>query len=135
MAIIIENTNIKNAKYFDDVNINCEINHPDHGWIPFLCNPDDTGSDVDITDLYAKLKKVASPLSQEEKDAKKAIEVRSIRDQKLVNDVDPLATNPLRWDELSTEVQKKIKTYRNALLDVPQQVGFPNSVTFPTKDF
>ena len=29
MAIIIENTNIKNAKYFDDVNINCEINHPD----------------------------------------------------------------------------------------------------------
>ena len=61
--------------------------------------------------------------------------MRSIRDQKLVNDVDPLATNPLRWDELSTEVQNKIKVYRNALLDVPQQVGFPNTVTFPTKDF
>tara|TARA_Y100001938_G_C8045744_1_gene408768 strand:+ start:1088 stop:1387 length:300 start_codon:yes stop_codon:yes gene_type:complete len=58
---------------------------------------------------------------------------RSHRDYLLTTEVDPIVTNPLRWDALSTDKQNEWKTYRQALLDVPAQSGFPNSVTWPTK--
>tara|TARA_B100000287_G_C20531932_1_gene741240 strand:+ start:488 stop:787 length:300 start_codon:yes stop_codon:yes gene_type:complete len=60
-------------------------------------------------------------------------EIRSIRNELLIYEVDPIVTNPLRWDALSTDKQNEWKTYRQALLDVPAQSGFPNSVTWPTK--
>lgn len=58
---------------------------------------------------------------------------RSHRDFLLTTEVDPIVTNPLRWDALSTDKQNEWKTYRQALLDVPAQSGFPTSVTWPTK--
>ena len=60
-------------------------------------------------------------------------EKRRERDQELAHSVDPIVSNPLRWDSLSTDKQNEWKTYRQALLDVPAQSGFPNSVTWPTK--
>ena len=59
--------------------------------------------------------------------------VRGERDYLLTTVVDPIVTNPLRWDALSTSKQNEWKTYRQALLDVPAQSGFPNSITWPTK--
>lgn len=35
--------------------VDCEINHPQFGWIPFTCDPHDTGSDFDVAELYARL--------------------------------------------------------------------------------
>lgn len=32
---------IRNPRYNDDATIDCEINHPDFGWIPFTASPDD----------------------------------------------------------------------------------------------
>jgi len=136
---MIEITEFRNAKYFTETIIDCEINHPDLGWVPFSCNPNDSGSTVDVEKLYKELK-ASNPTpysapTEEEINEKKAIVIRMQRDNLLRRDVDPIVTNPLRWDSLSTETQNKVKTYRNALLDVPQQVGFPNSATFPKKDF
>jgi len=136
---MIEITEFRNAKYFTETIIDCEINHPDLGWVPFSCNPNDSGSTVDVEKLYKELK-ASNPTpysapTEEEINEKKAIVIRMQRDNLLGRDVDPIVTNPLRWDSLSTETQNKVKTYRNALLDVPQQVGFPNSATFPKKDF
>lgn len=31
----------RNPRYADDGGIDCEINHPDHGWIPYLVHEDD----------------------------------------------------------------------------------------------
>ena len=46
---MIEITQYKNAKKInEDGDIDCEINHPTHGWIPFTLNLKDTGSSVDI---------------------------------------------------------------------------------------
>jgi len=136
---MIEITEFRNAKYFTETIIDCEINHPDLGWVPFSCNPNDSGSTVDVEKLYKELK-ASNPTpysapTEEEINEKKAIVIRMQRDNLLGRDVDPIVTNPLRWDSLSTETQNKVKTYRNALLDVPQQVGFPNLATFPKKDF
>lgn len=60
-------------------------------------------------------------------------EERARRDNKLVKYVDPIATNNLRWNALSSEAQAAWTAYRQALLDVPQQPGFPSTVTWPTK--
>lgn len=35
--------------------IDCEINHPVYGWIPFTADPSDTGALFDVASLYAAL--------------------------------------------------------------------------------
>ena len=72
-------------------------------------------------------------LSQSKKDEIEAFSVRTNRDILLETEVDPVVTNPLRWEDLSTDKQNEWKKYRTDLLDVPQQSGFPYDVTFPTK--
>lgn len=73
------------------------------------------------------------PPSKEYLDGVKAKAVRAERDLKLSKEVDPIAGNILRWEELSTEAKSSVSAYRIALLDVPQQEGFPNDVLWPTK--
>jgi hypothetical protein len=66
-------------------------------------------------------------------DEQKAENIRLFRNELLVREVDPVVTNPLRWAELSSTVQQQWTDYRTALLNVPQQSGFPNEVVWPTK--
>ena len=55
--------------------------------------------------------------------------MRGRRDKFLVKVVD--AMNPVRWATLS-EIQKQSWIdYRQALLDVPQQSGFPDDIVWP----
>jgi|SRR5210317_1071417 hypothetical protein len=56
---------------------------------------------------------------------------RETRDDLLKSDVDPI--NAVRWNAMTAEQQTAWTTYRQALLDVPQQAGFPNTITWPTK--
>jgi len=73
------------------------------------------------------------PPLQEWLDAKAAVSVRSERDAKLVRDVDPVASNALRWGSLSAEEQAQWAAYRTALLDITKQAGFPHTIVWPTK--
>lgn len=66
-------------------------------------------------------------------DAQKADSVRAMRDELLVREVDPLVTNPLRWGAMTSSEQQMWVNYRQALLDVPQQPGFPSSISWPSK--
>lgn len=50
----------------------------------------------------------------------------------LLKDVDAVTSNPLRWDEFTSDKQAEWSTYRQALLDIPQQAGFPNNINWPT---
>ena len=63
----------------------------------------------------------------------KIIDARYYRDLLLVDNVDPIVSNTLRWADLSTSKQDEWKAYRQALLDVPSQSTFPNSVSWPSK--
>lgn len=45
----------RNAKYFTASIIDCEINHPDFGWIPFTADPADTGAQFDVAALCAQM--------------------------------------------------------------------------------
>lgn len=60
-----------------------------------------------------------------------ASQVRAERDRRLREEVDPIVTNPLRWADLTVEQQEAWAAYRRALLDVPEQDGFPTSVVWP----
>ena len=55
------------------------------------------------------------------------------RDNILDTVVDPLVSNPLRWADLTSDKQAEWSQYRTDLLNVPQQAGFPNSITWPTE--
>jgi len=60
-----------------------------------------------------------------------AREVRDQRDKLLKEQVD--AINPIRWNLMSSEQQAAWQSYRQQLLDVPQQSGFPRNITWPAK--
>jgi len=68
--------------------------------------------------------------TQEAVDADLARSVRSMRDEKLM-DMDEIVTHPLRWAALDADTQASWAAYRQALLDVPAQAGFPRNVTWP----
>ena len=57
--------------------------------------------------------------------------VRSRRNMFLSATVDKV--NPVWFASLTQEQQTELQTYRTALLNVPQQSGFPTTITWPTK--
>ena len=136
MSITI--TEVRNAASLqaDNLRMDVEINHPEFGWIPYTVDPADTDTTVDNTAVMALIGSnftaYVAP-TQAELDAEAAELVRDERDSKLVEEVDPLVTNPLRWAELTDAKQAEWTAYRTALLDVPNQAGFPNNITWPTK--
>lgn len=129
----------RNAKYIDNTRIDCEIEHPRHGWIPYTLDPADTDMTINNDRLLAAMTSAGDveayvpplPPTQGELDEAAARSIRAERNMKLATEVDPIAGNALRWAELDAEVQSAWAAYRQALLDVPQQAGFPNDVTWP----
>ena len=59
-----------------------------------------------------------------------AIKARQQRNEILRNTVDRV--NPVRYQSLTVEQQAELIAYRQALLDVPNQSGFPNNIVWPT---
>ena len=131
-------TEVRNAQSLnaDNTAFDVEINHPEHGWIPYTLSPDDTDMTVDNSVLLGLIGSdyaaYVAP-TQAELDAELAASLRGQRDQKLVEEVDPIVTNPLRWAELTDAKQAEWTQYRTDLLNLPEQAGFPNTVTWPTK--
>ena len=56
-------------------------------------------------------------------------EARAKRDTLLKETVD--SVNPMRWEALTEQQKDAWRTYRQALLDVPQQEGFPTNIVWP----
>lgn len=50
----------------------------------------------------------------------------------LLGELDLILANPLRWTSLSDEKKLEFEVYRQALLDVPDQPGFPSDISWPT---
>lgn len=129
--------NYRNAKYIDTTRIDCEINHPDYGWIPYTLDPLDTDSTVDNAALMASMQLKGDVVSyvaptQKELDTKAAAQVRADRDQLLL-EVDAVVSNPLRWSDMTAGKQGEWADYRTALLALTDQSGFPHSVAWPEK--
>ena len=131
----IDITEVRNAQSMNAENtqFDVEINHPDYGWIPYSLAPWDTDTTIDNAALLELIGSDYVPFSQSDHDARVATFERDTRDLKLVVEVDPIVSNPLRWGDLSEQEQADVSAYRMALLDVPQQSGFPHTISWPTK--
>lgn len=136
MSITI--TEVRNAVSLqsDNLRMDVEINHPDYGWIPYTLDPSDTDTTIDNAEVMALIGTdfitYVAP-TQEELDADMAERVRAERDSILVMSVDPLVTNPLRWNDLTSEERDRWAAFRRDLLNVPDQEGFPQNVIWPIK--
>lgn len=134
-------TNVKNPIWANAEHtiINCEVDFDDlkEEFVPFS---------ADLNDTYAHTKQIFNecvegkwgtiaeytplpPPTTEEL----AQQIRAQRDA-LLQEVDSIVGNPLRWASFTTEQQTAWADYRQALLDVPQQAGFPNTINWPTKN-
>tara|TARA_B100000424_G_scaffold166817_1_gene128203 strand:+ start:1390 stop:1812 length:423 start_codon:yes stop_codon:yes gene_type:complete len=129
-------TEYRNAKVLtaDGSRLDVEINHPEAGWIPYTLDVADTDMTIDNSALLTLIgddKEAYVAPTPEEAAATLSAEVRADRDFRL-SQLDIVLSNPLRWAAMSDEEKAPWITYRQALLDVPQQSGFPNSVTWPS---
>ncbi len=120
----------------DNTRMDVEINHPTYGWIPYTLDPSDTDTTVDndavMSLIGTDFTSYVAP-TQADLDAGTALQIRSDRDYKLLTEVDPLVSNPLRWAELTSDKKTEWSQYRTDLLNLPQQSGFPNTITWPVK--
>jgi hypothetical protein len=104
--------------------INCEIEHPTYGWIPFTATPTDPEEYGRI--LYEEILAAGNiapqvPISEE----KLAAEARAERDRLLaLSDWSQLPDVPQETKDLWAP-------YRQALRDIPQQPGFPTNIEWP----
>lgn len=136
MSITI--TQVRNAASLqsDNLRMNVEINHPQYGWIPYTLDPADTDTTIDNDAVMALIgddfTAYVAP-TQAELDAAAAAQVRAERDSILARVVDPIASNALRWADMTTEQQNAWSQYRTDLLNVPQQNGFPYDIVWPIK--
>ena len=131
-------TEVRNAQSLnaDNTAFEVEINHPEYDWIPYTLLPSDTDMTVDnsvLLELIGSDFEAYIAPTQAELDAELAAGLRGERNQRLAEEVDPLVTNPLRWGDLTESKQAEWTQYRTNLLNLPEQSGFPNDITWPTK--
>ena len=133
----------KEAIYIDDTNnrIDCWLDLPEHeGWTPYTLDVHDTDMTIDNTALLAQMQEAndiaayvaPTPPTEEELAVVSAAEIRAIRNGRLSSLVDPVVSNPLRWDGLTSTQQNEVTAYRTALLNITDQDTFPTSVTWPS---
>jgi len=128
----------RNAKYINDSGwVDCEINHPTYGWIPYTMDPNDGDMTINNAELIAamSINGDVKPYNKNDPEsiASASEDARSRRDAILINEVDPIASNGLRWAELSDDKKAAFAEYRKLLLDIPEQSGFPYEIVWPTK--
>jgi hypothetical protein len=117
--------------------------HPDRGYWQTLTDPSDSiraeypDGTVEVELQPSQLHKMVDGQwvlpTQAELDAAEAASVRIKRDALLARVVDPIATNALRWASLTEDQRQAWAAYRQALLDITKQAGFPHNVTWPSK--
>lgn len=135
MSILIQEVRNAVSLNAENTRFDVEINHPELGWIPYTLDPHDPDNTVSNEELLVLIGSdyaaYVAP-TQEELDADAAAGVRWERDDRLANEVDPIVSNPLRWNDMTSEQQGAWSQYRTDLLNITDQSGFPHSVNWPT---
>jgi len=136
--MLIKNIEYKNAQQLANGSFDCEVNHPEFNWIPYTVELNDVDNSViDSVELHQRITEEDSfeayvaPTAEELLELK-IEEIRSKRNFILRSTVDPIASNVLRWNDLTETEKAEIATYRTELLDITDQESFPE-VTWPTQ--
>jgi len=98
---------------------------------PYFYGTCDDVADTSIAGVIKVLTEQQYTSMRQTETNNKAGQVRIQRDNLLRSEVDTY--NPIRWELLTQEAKGYLQDYREALLDVPQQDGFPWTVEWPEK--
>lgn len=135
----IKYNDVKNCKWGDEEHtiILCEVDfeHLDQIYVPFSATANDKYNHT--KEIFSKAKAgefgiIAEYVPYVPTTEELVAQVRYQRDA-LLQEIDSIVGNPLRWASFSQAQKIAWADYRQALLDVPQQAGFPNIVDFPVK--
>ena len=115
--------NFRNAKFNAFGTIDCDIEHPVHGWIPFTADPNDVeplGAEVFNAAKASATEYVEPPVDP----ATLATVARNKRNALLTaSDWTQVADAPVDSQAWAT--------YRQALRDITIQAGFPENIDWP----
>ena len=112
----------------DNTRMDVEINHPEHGWIPYTLNPSDTDTTIDNDEVMALIGTDFSAYvapTVEEINIALAADVRVERNARLA------ATDWMASQDIT--MSDEWRTHRQALRDVTAQAGFPNNIIWPSQ--
>ena len=136
MSILIQEVRNAVSLNAENTRFDVEINHPELGWIPYTLDPHDLDNTVSNEDLLVLIGSdyaaYVAP-TQDGLDAEASRNVRAERDFRLETEVDPIAGNALRWNDLTDEQRAAWTQYRMDLLNLTQQSGFPSAISWPNK--
>ena len=114
----------RNPKFNKENGIECEVKHPNFGWVQFTANKNDP--DANGKRIYSEALKKAMPYSENllEKNIALSQEIR-IKRNVLLSDCD--------WTQLpDANVNADLwKAYRNKLKLIPDQKDFPHAIVWP----
>jgi hypothetical protein len=121
--------NYRNPIFTGNGWIDCEIEHPRYGWIPFTCDPEDEGAQFDTRALFDAMKDEAAPYVPlpPPSDDDVASQVRAERNRLLT------ASDWTQLPDVPEATRAAWTAYRQTLRDIPQQDGFPRDVAWPVK--
>jgi hypothetical protein len=131
---------VKNCKWGDSDHkiILCDVDfdHLDEVYVPFSATANDKYEHT--KEIFARAKAgnfgvVAEFAPPPPPTTEELANIERLQRDALLSEVDSIVGNPLRWASFSQAQQQAWSNYRQALLDVPQQAGFPNTINWPTK--
>jgi len=117
----------RNAQHYRLNAINCEVNHKEYGWIPFLAtsyDEEEYGRELyrQLTEDYAN---EIAPVDEARILAEDTNMARTLRNQLLTQ------TDWTQSPDVPEATRTAYVTYRQQLRDLPAQDGFPY-IEFPT---
>lgn len=98
---------------------------------PLFFGSCDDDADLTIAGVVRSLTPEQYEFEQTKENDVKAMQVRQQRDYLLQTRVDSL--NAIRWSVLTAQEKTDWTSYREALLNVPAQAGFPWTIDWPTQ--
>jgi len=131
---------IKNCVYANNEStvINCLVKfaefNEEHPFSASPNDPEEHGREIYsriVSGEFGAISPYIAPIIPESTAEQKSADQRVKRNM-LLGQMDAIISNPLRWAAMTTEQQAAWTTYRQALLDVPQQAGFPDNINWPT---
>lgn len=122
--------NAKNPKFNSIGTIDLELYHTLYGWIPFTASPNDIEEhgrnlySLAISGNFGEIGPYIKPKDIEGEDA--ILLVRQKRKSIFENFIDPIVSNPLRWNEITENERQILISYRNNLLNLTDL--YPNPI-------
>lgn len=118
----------KNPRYNKHGTIDCDINHPKYGWLPFTASP---------TDVEEHGRMIYQTILENETNIPAYVPPPPPSGQELIDLIRDLRNTLLikcDWTQVSDlpdSVKIPWSEYRQKLRDLPQQEGFPDNVVWP----